>query len=104
MSTQEEACALFPSVAMCSHAFHACYISRLFDLPWFHIWNNRNVYNFLYPAVILRFLFSKAFKQAPGPTQPRVVWIPGYFSPGVKRTGRKANHLPPFSVVKMHRR
>jgi hypothetical protein len=33
-----------------------------------------------------------------GPTQPPGQWVPGFFSLGVKRPGRDANHSPPPSA------
>jgi hypothetical protein len=29
-----------------------------------------------------------------GPTQPPIKWVPGFFSPGVKRSRRGVNHPP----------
>jgi hypothetical protein len=31
----------------------------------------------------------------PRPDRPSIQWVPGDLSPGVKRTGREADHLPP---------
>jgi hypothetical protein len=44
------------------------------------------------------FLFSKAPRLAVGSAQLSVERIPGAFPPGVKRSGRKAEHLFPSSV------
>jgi len=33
-----------------------------------------------------------------GPTQPHIQWVPRSLSPGVKRSGRKADYWPPGSV------
>jgi hypothetical protein len=33
-----------------------------------------------------------------GPTLPRIQWVPGAVSPGVKRKGREADHSHSFSV------
>jgi hypothetical protein len=38
------------------------------------------------------FLFATA------PTQPLMQWVSGVLSPGVKRQGREADHLPPSSA------
>jgi hypothetical protein len=40
------------------------------------------------------FLFATAFRQALGPTQSYIQWVPGSFSSGVKRPGREADHSP----------
>jgi len=44
------------------------------------------------------FLFATASRPALGPTQPPIQWVPGSLSPGVRRPGRAADHLPPSSV------
>jgi hypothetical protein len=44
------------------------------------------------------FLFTTAFTTALGPTQPPIQWVSGGVSLGVKRPGRKADHLPPSSA------
>jgi hypothetical protein len=41
------------------------------------------------------FLYSTASRLAMGPTQPPIQWVPGAFSPGIKRSGREADHSPP---------
>jgi hypothetical protein len=33
-----------------------------------------------------------------GSTQPPIQWVPGAFSPGVKRPGREADHSPPANA------
>jgi hypothetical protein len=33
-----------------------------------------------------------------GPTQPPIQWVPGAFSPGVKRQEREADHSPPTNA------
>jgi hypothetical protein len=43
------------------------------------------------------FLFSTASRQALGPNQPSIQWVPGSSSLGVKRQGREADHLSPSS-------
>jgi hypothetical protein len=43
-------------------------------------------------------IFSTSSRPALGPTQPPIQWVPGAFSLGVKRRGRKADHSPPASV------
>jgi hypothetical protein len=35
---------------------------------------------------------------SPVPTQPRIQWLPGALSLGVKRPGREADHSPPSSA------
>jgi hypothetical protein len=42
--------------------------------------------------------FSTSSRPALGSTQPPVQWVPGAFSPGVKRPGREAEHSPPTSA------
>jgi hypothetical protein len=37
-------------------------------------------------------IFSKAARPILVPTQPRMQWVPGELSPGIKRPGREANH------------
>jgi hypothetical protein len=37
-------------------------------------------------------------RPALGPIQPPVKWVPGTLSPGLKRQGREADHLPPTSA------
>jgi hypothetical protein len=44
------------------------------------------------------FLFTTASRQALGPTQPPIQWVPGALSLGVKRPGREADHSPPSSA------
>jgi hypothetical protein len=43
-------------------------------------------------------IFSISSRQALGPTQPPIQWVPGVLSPGVKRQGREAHHSPPASA------
>jgi hypothetical protein len=43
-------------------------------------------------------IFSTSFRPALGPTQPRIEWVSGVLSPGVKRPGREAHHSPPTSA------
>jgi hypothetical protein len=42
------------------------------------------------------FLFTTVSRTALGPTQPPIQWVPGDLSLGVKRSGREADHSPPF--------
>jgi hypothetical protein len=44
------------------------------------------------------FLFATASRPVLGPTQPLIQCVPGALSPGVKRTGREADHSPPSSA------
>jgi hypothetical protein len=44
------------------------------------------------------FHFSTLSRSALGPTQPPIQWVPGAFSPGLKRLGREADHSPPASA------
>jgi len=44
------------------------------------------------------FLIATASRPALGLTQPPIQWVPGGFSPGVKRPGYKADHSPPYSA------
>jgi hypothetical protein len=43
------------------------------------------------------FVFTTASRQALGPSQPPIQWVPLAVSLGVKRPGREADHLPPSS-------
>jgi hypothetical protein len=43
-------------------------------------------------------LFSIASRQALGPTQPPIQWLPGPPSPGVKRQRLEADHSPSSSA------
>jgi hypothetical protein len=55
------------------------------------------------PGRVKNFLFSTSSRSALGSTQPPIQWVSGALSPGVKRPGREAKHLPPASagVMKM---
>jgi hypothetical protein len=44
------------------------------------------------------FLIVTASKPALGPTKPPIQWVLRSRSPGIKRTGREANHSPPPSA------
>jgi hypothetical protein len=44
------------------------------------------------------FLFATASTQAVKPTQPPIQWIKWAVSPGVKRPGCEADHLPPANA------
>jgi hypothetical protein len=48
------------------------------------------------------FLFIIASTPAVEPTEPPIQWIPEALSVGVKRTGREADHSPPFSAEDNH--
>jgi hypothetical protein len=37
------------------------------------------------------FLFPTASRSSQGPTQPRIQWVPGALSPGIKRLGHEAS-------------
>jgi hypothetical protein len=41
------------------------------------------------------FLFTTVSRPALEPTRPPIQWVLGTLSPGVKRSGRKADHSPP---------
>jgi hypothetical protein len=45
-----------------------------------------------------RFSFFHVVETGSGSTQPPIQWIPGSLSPGVKRSGREADHSPPASA------
>jgi hypothetical protein len=49
------------------------------------------------PGRIKNFLFSTSSRLALGPTQPPTQWVPETLSPGVKQSGREADHSPPTS-------
>jgi hypothetical protein len=44
------------------------------------------------------FLFATAFRTALRPTQHPIQWVPGVFTPVVKRPGREADHSHPYSA------
>jgi hypothetical protein len=44
------------------------------------------------------FLYPAQFLPAPGPTHPPIKWIAGPVFPGVKRSGREADHSPPSNA------
>jgi hypothetical protein len=44
------------------------------------------------------FHFSMSSRPALGPTQPPIQWVQRTLSPGVKRPGCEADHLPPTSA------
>jgi hypothetical protein len=44
------------------------------------------------------FLFTIAFRLVPGPTEPRIKWVPGVLYLGVKRPVREADYSPPSSA------
>jgi hypothetical protein len=46
---------------------------------------------------IKRLIFTES-REALGPTQPPIQWVPWAISPGVKRPGREADHSPPSSA------
>jgi hypothetical protein len=43
-------------------------------------------------------LLAMSSRPVLGPSPPPIQWIPGALSPGVKRTGREADHSPPTSA------
>jgi hypothetical protein len=47
---------------------------------------------------IKNFLFSTSSRQALGPTQLPIQWVPETLSPGVKRLGHEADHSPRTSA------
>jgi hypothetical protein len=56
---------------------------------------------FRFPVWAGKFLITTACRTALGPTQPRIQWVPGALSLGVKRAKREADHsLPSSSEVK----
>jgi hypothetical protein len=50
------------------------------------------------PGRVKNFLLSMSSTPALGSTQSPIQWVPGAFSPGVKRPGREADHSPPTSL------
>jgi hypothetical protein len=46
------------------------------------------------PGRVKNFLVSTSSRLVLGRTQPPTQWVPGALSPGVKRPGREADHLP----------
>jgi hypothetical protein len=50
------------------------------------------------PGRVKNYLFSKSSRLALRSTQPPIQLVPGALSPGVKRTGREADHSPPTSA------
>jgi hypothetical protein len=51
-----------------------------------------------FPAGAVNFSLHHRVHNALGPTQPRIQWVPGVFSLGVKRPGHEADHSPPSSA------
>jgi len=49
------------------------------------------------PTTVKTFLLSETSRPHLGPTQPPIECVPGFLSPGVKRSGREAVHSPPSS-------
>jgi hypothetical protein len=49
------------------------------------------------PDGVKYFLISTSSRPALGPTQPPK-WVPGFFSPGIKRQGLETDHSPPTSA------
>jgi hypothetical protein len=66
------------------------------DSDW--LWAGRPRGRSSNPAGGKTFLFPTASIPVLGPTQPPIQWVPGVLSPGVKRSGREADHSPPTSV------
>jgi hypothetical protein len=50
------------------------------------------------PAGVKNVLFSTSSRSDPGLTRPPFQWIPGAFTPGVKRPAHEADHSPPTSA------
>jgi hypothetical protein len=50
------------------------------------------------PGRVKNFYFSTSSRPSLGSTQPPIRWVPGDLSPGVKRSGREADHSPPASA------
>jgi hypothetical protein len=46
------------------------------------------------------YLFSMSSTQALGSTQPPIQWVPGGFSPSIKRPGREVDHSPTSAEIK----
>jgi hypothetical protein len=49
------------------------------------------------PGKVKNFVFWKSSRPALGSTHPPIRWVPRALSPGIKRPGREADHLPPAS-------
>jgi hypothetical protein len=50
------------------------------------------------PGRVKNFLSSTSSRPTLGFTQPPIQWVPGTFSPGVKRQGLESDHSTPISV------
>jgi hypothetical protein len=50
------------------------------------------------PGMFKNFPFSTSSRPALGSTQPPIQWVPGAFSPEVKRSERETDHSPPASA------
>jgi hypothetical protein len=50
------------------------------------------------PGTVKNFHSSMSSRLALGSTQSPIQWVPGAFTPGVKRQGREADHSPPNSA------
>jgi len=71
---------------------------------FFFLLNFKNIFQYIIfttiPARIREeiILFVSAYRPTLGSTQPRIQRVPGFISLGIKRPGREADKLPPYSA------
>jgi len=56
------------------------------------------VFGVQFPEEPENFFLRHRIQTGSGAYQPPIQWVPGNFSPGVKRPGREADHLHPSSA------